>query len=575
MSPSPAARCARYLTEGCRCFGSWCARTGIINACVVAIVFNLAVFAFDVLSQSSTTLTMSGQYSARLAAPFYRHAFDDAETAADLITVVQATDDFLNYYDMELPLDYYNQIDLAYAMLEEGPDGPPLALFMDLVYQNDRGEMNVLEAFFTQDVPDMTLIGSDPLAAELFRQASPVLGAPAPGVLVADGMAQFVPGATRPDAIGAWHRHDTRSRIDAQAAMALFANDGPPLRYFLAPEGRLSAALKLMIWTCAVSPEAPDLDSCADPAGPPLSREDVRAAAAAATQRALMMECRAQLYETTEAHLRSCEAVRRTYLANLAWTPDPIDAQTPPKAGPWPWSPWASEDREDRIRRMASHMAGYSAARQEGTRHGVTLFGESECYRRAAAVLSDRASVERRADVAGICAREAEGLKARSEGPTMYVMWGSPSQNVDTSTATDGYDRCAAYQHDETMVARLAAFRSTIADLLSPSAEDRYLDPCSYHRQRNMLEVYGGDGPQPPPGNRVVIFSLNAQGHEDMHPMRGLTDAPGAWAHGMALDNLLTLGASYRPASFDPSGAATHSLAGAILAQLLGRRDDP
>lgn len=446
----------------------------------------------------------------------------------------------------------------------------------------DRQDINSRLTNFTRELSDIgaydTEIGNadeDGLLAAALSDPSHVR--PVVGAIVVDEILDM------PDiAAGGTVEWSPRRAMANQANMIAAPSLLAPgtMRYAIAPDGVPSPALNLMLWVCAKpletlegGPDTANLAGCSE-AETAVSPQQIYEAAHAAAMYRVAERCLSFVefphrLGKNKTLASACRDAGLKVAANANWAPeDPPDV-----------------DRKDPYQYIAALARAYSRSRRNGTFDGAmeasTCIGSSPNA------------------VGHTCGAIRNDAADRRIGPTMTILWGASPRDggpprsatkeemndflyeektswksVKTTAISAPYtfvqdkdqnrilpDLCEDYRFEQTWTARLGEMGGRLASLVGFDGGSWFYarpDLCPYHTNVNPLTLgaeskrirrflnHAVDG-------RIVIVGASVAGNADTHEMRGVT-APGAWAHAMALDNLLVMGSRYIPATIDRMG---------------------
>ncbi|WP_372052965.1 CHASE2 domain-containing protein (plasmid) [Tistrella mobilis] len=599
----------------------------------VFLIVILATLAFESgrifnFNFSDETWSTSTAIAVRIWAPWYDLRFPAAKRSVGRIGIVMIDDDALPFLGDRFPIPYDRQARLISEIIHPAgaPDAPPVAVFMDFLYATNR---HTLTGGRRPSMPvqavDLQTLGADMdyLAEELAlnrrdgqidTDTADAMGALSPplllrraGLLVAD-QPVALRQATRPREARNPERRNTFgiiNQLSAPAAPGMFLT--PPLRYALAPDGLPSPALLLTIWSCAIKADLPGCSLDEPPVSVPEIRAAARAGAIADVAGACADRMDAELRTTGltggSSHRREpastvdpavidrltthCRDIAHDHAANAGWVPDP------PASAAIAGSTMAL-------------LPAYAAARRDG-RFAGALEGLSCLDRLYSDAVPDRVlarptpanvTVARLRQASADCRRLSDDMADARIGPTMTVLWGAGTDDGGPPRDATAAERLAFRQGgqaaapyawaelDHRPVEDVCAPSRLSGDILSRLSEsgrllaftiyqgqDTHQDLCPYHRAvrvpwlssaNDRTRAYVASALS----HRVVIVGATVSGAEDLHPMRGVY-APGAWAHAMALDNLLAMGRDYRRAALDGIGfsAGEHHEAARLMLQ--------
>jgi len=538
-------------------------RGAVLFVVVGCLFFFKAII--DPWGVSAITQEQSASVSLALVAPWYRSK-NSAETTGDLISVMLIDEAYVKAIGSTYPLPYAKQDDLLSTLIyrdpvaNDGSDGEeifPLAIMLDLIYADNRGALATFGETLRYRALDETRVGlNDPDGILAASGASLYLSEPTSGLLAADeifGMPGQVAETTEPPT---YHRQRT-SQIDLPSYPSLLA-DGV-LRYALAPDGIPSSAVMLAVWACAALPkeQVDVMPGCEG--GGLIQPAAIRDAAYAAASARVAKRC-ARLASEGGSIVDACREAATRYAANADWAPGkPVQ-----KSG-------------GQIDRQASILRAFSVARRDGAFEGA--MAGSAC---AEPKFSDRFrsnDAESMADrIAARCTASAEAADRRRIGPAMTVFWAAsprdggpvgeeaatfspigrdapaaPHTWTTNSVGARTPDACLPYRFEQSFGDRFSEMTARMAGFVGWPVQN-YPSLCSYHAPINP-QILGASNPEisrwvnSRVNNKIVIIGASVTGMRDVYEMRGV-NGPGAWAHAMALDNLLALGSSYRPATF-------------------------
>ncbi|WP_372022722.1 CHASE2 domain-containing protein (plasmid) [Tistrella mobilis] len=584
----------------------------------VFLIVILATLAFESgrifnFNFAEETWSTSTAIAVGIWAPWYDMRFPAARQAAERIGIVMIDDDGLPFIGDRFPIPYDRQARMISEIIRPSgaPDTPPVAVFMDFLYATNR---HTLSGGRRPSMPiqavDLQTLGADMdyLAEELAlnrrdgqidTDVADAMGALSPpllvrraGVLVAD-QPVALRQATRPQEARPHERRNTFgivNQLAVPAAPGMFLT--PPLRYALAPDGLPSPALLLMIWSCAVEAGLPgcSLDE------PAVSVREIRAAARAAAiadvagacAHRIDAEVRAASHAADRSHrhgrapafdpaivdrlVAHCRDIAYDHAANAGWVPDP-----PASAAI--------------ARTSMALLPVYAAARRDGrfagALEGLICLDRLDSDAAPGHMLAHpppvAVTIARLRQASADCHRRSDDMADDRIGPTMTVLWGAGTDDGGPPRDATPADRlafrqsgqaaapyawaevdhhpvedvCAPFRLSRDILSRLSESSRLLAFTLY-QGENTHQDLCAYHRTvrvpwlsstHDRTRAYVASALS----NRVVILGATVSGAEDLHPMRGVY-APGAWAHAMALDNLLAMGRAYRPGALDGVG---------------------
>ena len=528
----------------------------------------------------STTQRQSAAISLAIVAPWYR-SFQGAEAAGDMISLMLVDDAYVKAIGSTYPLPYDDQGDLLANLIyrepvaDDGSDGAlilPRALMLDLVYADDRGGLATFAETLRFTATDDTRVGREDADALLAISGAALdTLEPVAGLLAVDEVIGM-PGRS-PERVDVTAYHRQRASVaDVPASPSLLLDDS--LRYALAPDGIPSPALMLTIWTCATLDEerARSLRGCGERG--PVSTDAIREAARAASFARVAKRCE-MLARTRRPMPDACDAAAARYAANADWAP--------PAFAPDPTSP---------LEHHAAMLRDFAAARREGMFEGA-MAGAGCAAPRLLDAIPGRAN--RAGRIAERCRIAAARADRRRIGPTMTVLWGasprdggpyrtddaalfSPVGGPPAAPHTFTVDRegkripdaCLPYRFSQDLPSRAWEAIARALGFMGFREHD-YPSLCAYHGPIQP-QVLRAENPEirryvnSRVDDRIVIVGASVVGMTDTYAMRNVT-APGAWAHAMALDNLLALGPSYRRATY--SGIGFSDGTGAQMIQVL------
>ncbi|WP_170317823.1 CHASE2 domain-containing protein [Paroceanicella profunda] len=534
-------------------------------------VVEFVISVLDPWGASRGTQQLSARVTLVMASPWYSLRWPVARSVRDRISMVLVDEDMLRQRGLPYPLPYGAQADLIWSIASRVQDPPrtrvpadlrPAAVFLDLLYADKRPPDDAFglsfedfDATLSEVAAWGTLAGGLP---ELAGRMAP-LAESRPGVLVADTPVDTAAQAARlagPGGQAASARPDGLSLIRTEAAPSEVLPD--PLLYALAPDGRLSPAVRLALWMCAADPwiraQSP---ACA---GPPVPVAAVRAAAFASAAAVTSRACAALLRAATappatrEAAREACLPLALTYAANAGWAPERAEAE---EAGS----------------SAAGLLAEYARARRDGhfagALAGLRCLPESGHRARALASFDDEA---RRARLVALCSARSAREEEAAKGPFATVLWAagvrdggpvdgasrevtrfSPAAPYVWARGPDGTlsDSCADQRIGDSTAARAGETLRLFLRNLAPGGADATA-LCAYHRNLRpgwlisgapVTRAFADEAIQ----GRVVLVGASVAGIPDLIAMRDVI-APGLWAHAMALDNVLSLGPALRQA---------------------------
>ncbi|WP_372069349.1 CHASE2 domain-containing protein (plasmid) [Tistrella mobilis] len=609
--------------------------TGDRPAKRVFLIVILATLAFESgrifnFNFAEETWSTSTAIAVGIWAPWYDMRFPAARQAAERIGIVMIDDDGLPFIGDRFPIPYDRQARMISEIIRPSgaPDTPPVAVFMDFLYATNR---HTLSGGRRPSMPvqavDLQTLGADMdyLAEELAlnrrdgqidTDVADAMGALLPpllvrraGMLVAD-QPVALRQATRPQEARNPERRNTFgivNQLAVPAAPGMFLT--PPLRYALAPDGLPSPALLLTIWSCAVEAGLPGCSLDEPVVSLSEIREAARAAAIADVTGACADRIDAELRTASltgdNSHRRRppptadpdivdrltihCRDIAYDHAANAGWIPDPPASTAI-------------------ARTTMALLPAYAAARRDGRFAGS--FEALTCLdglvpRPAGGDIVPQPPVAnvtlaRLRQASADCHDLSDAMADQRIGPTMTVLWGAGTDDGGPPRDATPADRlafrqsgqaaapyawaevdhhpvedvCAPFRLSRDILSRLSESSRLLAFTLY-QGENTHQDLCAYHRTvrvpwlsstHDRTRAYVASALS----NRVVILGATVSGAEDLHPMRGVY-APGAWAHAMALDNLLAMGRDYRPGALDGIGfsAGTGYEAARLMLQTL------
>ena len=544
---------------------------------LISTILNLFLMIANPWGLDTVNQSLSAEVALYINAPIYAQS-EAAREAADRIGMVLIDDATLRSLDTTFPVRYDHQLSLLES-IADGEDRTPIAVFLDLIYLTDRegwlGEFSSILAGPPDDDPVTQRTGMQ--QEKTFDALSLALGGGRTGILGADKLLDLPqPRAGQPADERWWSQR--ASLLDAQNAPSLIAS--APARYALAPAGHPSPALVLAMWTCAYlkgrQPDSPTgLPGCETGEGP-IRPEAVRAASRANAEAEIALECAQILRNPVPPGSPGpgCEEAALTYLSSAAWAPE------------------ATAVPEDSFARI---LAEYEAARRAGIADAVRAFLDFGCGGRfsLSVVFSGQPVHDQ-----GRCQAFAKARAEARVGPAAALVWGGgpndihqlddkteiaapyvraavPADVATSQTVEGGVSRpedpCERYRLDDESVlaATLDGLQRGVEQLFSTAWITRGISRCPYHalagahhavsdndRTRSWVDHVVNE--------RVVLVGASVTAAPDLHEMRR-TFAPGVWAHAMALDNMLALGANYRSATLIGHGFKRKGLAAYAL----------
>lgn len=542
------------------------------RAILIAAVLNIV--GFFTFGPDSTVL--STEILVETAAPLYGTS-NAANAAANQISVVLIDDTFVREWGGIYPLDYWMQYDFLSLLFETEPGAQrrPGAVFLDLVYDTDRGELSEFAKALDADLaPDLLVAPRSDVSvwsaqAILGEVHAPVEPRPA-GIMAADLLRHTaIDKGAAPDEPNWWRPFASHAGLPGAPSLIKTS----PLRYALAPDGYLSPALKLAIWICATTDEATrgELPGCRV-GGAVVPTEAVRQAAANAGRAVIARHCAEEAGAGRPIDdIRSrCEEVAQRFAASAGWVPE--------KSQSWP------DSMPTALTRGREVLADYAIARQEGVFDAAFATSESACWNMEKPVILA-------GDIAENCANAAARYDERRHGPTATIFWGTGPRDGEPITGDQQQDEphvaapyrwaqkddgtlfedpCADHRFDHrNWTAALGRTIQTFGGFVAPYIYERGPDRCAYHAQATATWIASShdrtqkwidhvvDG-------RTVMIGASTTVTPDLLETRGVA-VPGVWVHAMALDNLLTLGSDYRRATYASLGFSENSTLGKTI----------
>lgn len=408
----------------------------LLSFFAVLLVLRLAIQIIDPWKISAETYSVSANAVVNIAAPFYRHAFgeNDADEAGSLLSTIVLSDADLLRLGETYPPSYEAQMGLLFDILDsanvDGSGGKPLAVFLDFTYLDARPGIDLFEQQLRWMALNKTLAGQaladQPSGETVSQPLYPPITSSGPGLLT---MQSDPPMFRR--TLSDLPTMDRRDLLSLPAASSWIVGD--PARYALAPQGWMSPAIRLALWSCASLPRAATRFATCRGEGP-LKVKDVRNAAHAAAARSTALSCaslaKAGKASIADATLTSipptivenlkrlkddCETIGLDHAATAGWAPAPPGNNAPEGSPTW----------------VRDRFASYAIARRDGKFEGAKL--GTECFTDLAAVLTRPIDMtvltEALEDNAVNCNAWAEKLQDQAYGPSMQVFWGAGPQD--------------------------------------------------------------------------------------------------------------------------------------------------